>query len=324
MYHYPVEQCDVIDTKCLRRFREKRAEWITWLRGDDPHSIWRQITSLLWDDVLFRTVNDLRKDAVERPSEEVGFNGAIMRLFDAGFVSTQVTAIRRLTDRQPRDPRKGVISLRRLIADIRDHRDCITRELYVSYDGLPYDPDIPQAAWIEKRAAAGTLSGMSRLPTTGPTAWATSQMVHDNFDKLAKHGPDTRCRSDLIAPEWFDWLDSCLDVCNDIRKYTDKFVAHAAEPSSRKGLTEPQSGVTLDRLRLCQQAIYRVAAFLYGPLLWEGSYGAVPTPQYDHLESLEKGWIASEASEGVHERWKRNLEAVEKWETESLWPHASE
>jgi len=324
MYQYPVEQCDVSDKERLRQFREKRAEWITWLRGDDPHSIWRQITALLWDDVLFRTVNDLRREAVERPSEGVGFNGAVLRLFDAGFVTTQVTAIRRLTDRQPRDPTKGVISLRRLIADIRDHRHLMTRELYVSYDGLPYEPEPVQAAWIEKRAAAGSLNGMSWLQTTGPTAWATSQMVHDNFDKLSKRGPDGRSRSDLIAPEWFDWLDSRLDVCNDIRKYTDKFVAHAAEPSSREGLTETQTGVTLDRLRLYQRAIYEVAAFLYGPLLWEGSYGAVPTPQYDHLENLEKGWIAKNASEVAHGHWNRNLEAIEKWESECLWPHANE
>jgi hypothetical protein len=324
MYQYPVEQCDVGDLDRLGQFRARRAEWISWLRGTDPHSIWRQITALLWDDVLFRTVNDLRREALERPSEDVGFNGAVLRLFDAGFVTTQVTAIRRLTDRQPRDPTKGVISLRRLVAEIKACRQLITRELYVAYDGLPYDPGPVRDAWIKAKAAAGTLNGVAWLPTTGPSAWDTSEMVHENFDKLSKRGPDARSRSDLIASEWFDWLDSRLDVCDDIRKYTDKFVAHAAEPSSRAELTQAQTGVTLDRLRLCQRAIYQVAAFVYGPLLWEGAYGAVPTPQYDHLENLEKGWIAKDASEAAHEHWNRNLEVVEKWESESLWPDDSD
>ena len=119
VYQYPAEECDVLDKERLRQFRDKRGEWISWLRGHDPHSIWRQITTILWDDVLFRTANDLRRQALDHPSENVGFNDAVLRLFDAGFVATQVTAIRRLTDRQPKDRTKGVISLRRLVADIR-------------------------------------------------------------------------------------------------------------------------------------------------------------------------------------------------------------
>lgn len=320
-YEFPIEACDVLDKERVKQLREKRKEWISWLRGNDPHSIWRQITSLLWDDVLFRTVNDLRRHAAENPSAKVGFNGPVLRLFDVGFITTQVTTIRRLTDRQPKDPKKGVISLRRLVADIRAHRELLTREVYVAYDGLPYDPAPAQNAWLDKKVKAGTLGTVEWLETTGPNAWGTSDMVHRNFDKLAKTStPASRSRTDLISPEWFDWLDERLDVSNDIRKFTDKFVAHAAEPSSRSGLTAAQTGVTLDRLALCHRAIYQVAAFIYGPLLWEGSYGAVPTPQYDHLENLDKGWIKEEESEFAHRFWNQNLEATEKWEAETLWP----
>lgn len=324
MYEFPVEECDVGDLDDLRQLRLKRAEWIAWLRGPDPHSIWRQITCLLWDDVLFRTVNDLRRVAVEEPIQCVGFNDAVMRLFDTGFVTTQVTTIRRLTDRQPKDPTKGVISLRRLIADIRNHRQLLRRDLYVSYDGLPYDPSSVHDAWIEKGAATGSLNGVEWLSNTGPTAWGMSEMVHENFDKLSERGPTQRARGDLILSKWFDWLDSRLDVCEDIRKYTDKFVAHAAEPSSRACLTKEQTGVTLDRLHLCQRAIYQVSAFVYGPLLWEGSYGAVPTPNYNHFENLEKGWIAKDEVERARNHWNRNLEAIENWESESLWPQVTD
>ncbi len=325
MYQYPVDECDVCDLKRLRQFRDKRAEWISWLRSDDPHSIWKQFHALFWDDVLFRTVNDLRRQALDRPSEGVGFNGAVLRLFDAGFVTTQVTTIRRLTDPQPRDPKKGVISLRRLVKDIRASRELITRELYVAYDGLPYDPARVRNAWIEKKVAAGTLNGMQWSSTSGPRAWGASEMVHENFDKLSKSSqPDSRSRADLIAPDWFDWLDSRLDICADIRKYTDKFIAHAAEPSSRAGLTEAQTGVTLDCLRLCHRAIRQVAAFINGPILGDDFYVAVPRPQYDHLEHLEKGWIAKDGSGLAHEHWNRNLKAIQKWEAESLWPDERE
>lgn len=316
---YPAEECDVLDKEGLRRFRDKRSEWISWLRSDDPHSIWGQITNILWSDVLFRTANDLRRQALAHPSENVGFNGAVLRLFDAGFVATQVTAIRRLTDRQPRDPTKGVISLRRLVADIRASRELVTREVYVAYDGLPYDPAPVQLAWV--KLVTGNPGSAGWIPTTGPSAWGTSQMAHESFDKLSKcSAPGSRSRADLIAPDWFGRLDSRLNLCKDIRKFADKFVAHAAEPSSRTGLTDAQTGVTLERLGLCHKAIYQVAAFVYGHLLWEGSYGAVPMPQYDHLENLEKGWVAKDNLNMAREFWNRNREAIEKWESESLWP----
>src|SRR5690348_6622377 len=123
MYKYSCEQCDVANKTYLEVFRERRAQWIFWLMGDDQHSIWTQISSLLWDINLFQTINDLRRMGAEHPTSEVGFNNSVLRMLDAGFVATQVTSIRRLTDRQPRDPDKGVISLRRLVDEIQANRN---------------------------------------------------------------------------------------------------------------------------------------------------------------------------------------------------------
>lgn len=318
MYKYPVCDCDVQDKERLKVFRKKREEWIAWLRGNDPHSIWRQINRLLWDDILFRTLNDLRRAAAEHPSQSVGFSSDVLRLLDAGFVTTQATAIRRLTDKPSSDPKKGVISLRRLIADIQAHLDRITREVYVSYDGLPYDPEPSKAA-----------SGSGWLETTGPNAWHAAEMVQRNFDRLSGVVPPNRSRADLIMTKWLrpDHDEECLDgrlrACDGIRKFVDKFIAHAADPVSRKGLTQEQTAVTLDRLRACHKAIYQVAAFIFGPLLWEGSYGAVPAPQYNHLENLDKCWVASERWGYARDCWKKNLADVQAWEQESHWPEES-
>lgn len=302
MYKYPVCNCDVQDKERLKAFRKKREEWIAWLRGDDPHSIWGRINRLLWDDILFRTLNDLRRAAAEHPRQSVGFNSDVLRLLDAGFVTTQTTAIRRLTDKPKSDPKMGVISLRRLIADIQAHRDLITREVYVSYDGLPYDPEPSKAA-----------SGSGWLETTGPNAWHTAEMVQSNFDCLSEVIPPNRSRGDLIMTKWLECLDRRLRACDGIRKFVDKL----------EGLTQEQTAVTLDRLRACHKAIYQVAAFIFGPLLWEGSYGAVPVPQYDHLENLDKCWVASERWGYARDCWKKNLADVEAWEQESLWPEGS-
>jgi hypothetical protein len=319
-YQYPISQCDVKDSAKLEIFRRKRREWISWLKSDDPHSIWPQINQLLWDDVLFRTVNDLRREATEHPTEEVAFNGNVLRLLDAGFVTTQATAIRRLTDKPTNDPKKGVLSLRRLIKDIKEHRETITREVYVSYDGLPYDPDGPRQAWIEKQIKDGAISRVSRLPTTGPEAWDAAELVHENFDRLAGVAPDGRTREDLILPKWFEYVESRLKDCDAVRKFIGKFIAHAADPVSRRGLSAEETEITLDRLRHAQKSIYQVAAFIYGRLLWEGSYGAVPIPQYDHLENLDKRWVVPERCGFAHDCWNCHLKVVEEWEQEDLWP----
>ena len=77
--------------------------------------------------------------------------------------------------------------------------------------------------------------------------------------------------------------------------------------------------ITLDRLRKCQRAIYRTGAFVYGPLLWEGSYGAVPVPQYDHLEHLDKGWIDLAEQDRARDAWDEHLAVVDAWEQEDMW-----
>ncbi len=323
-YEYPISVCNVKDRAKLETFRAKRAEWISWLSGDDTHSIWPTINETLWDYILFQTINDLRREASEHPDKDVGFNSGVLRLLDAGFVTTQAAAIRRLTDKPSADPAKGVLSLRRLIKDIAEHRDIITREVYVSYDGLPYDPDIPKLAWIEEKSRKETDSSAFWLPTTGPDAWDTAEVVHSNFDRLSGVEPTARSREDVILPKWFDDLEQRLSICDSVRKFVDKFVAHAADPVSREGLSAEEKGITLGRLQDALKSIYQVATFIYGPLLWEGTYGAVPTPQFDHLENLDLCWVQPNRLEFVHDCWNRHLATVEAWEQESTSPTESE
>ena len=300
-----IEQCDVHDIEKLRVFRDRRAQWIAWLDDRDPHSIWKQIGTMHWDAVLFRTINDLRRAANERPTAAIGFNQPVIRLFDAGFVATQALAIRRLTDPPGRDPDKGVVSVRRLLQDIRDNLSCITREGYVCHDGIPYErapADVPaHGGWVSEASAAPRLR-------------------HEAFYVFAKTtSPGTRSRSDVLPVDWLDQLSSRLSVCDDVRIYVDKFIAHAADRSSREDLDDRQTGITLDQLKKCHRAIYRVAAFIYGPLLQEGSYGAMPVSQYDQLENLDKSWVGPETKDFAHDCWQRHERAVEEWTSEDLW-----
>ena len=138
-YKYSIDQCDILDKEKGEAFRLKRRQWMEWLSGKDPHTISNQIYSMLWDYALFCTVNELRRIAATEPESGVGFNGPVIRIFEAGFATTQATTIRRLIEKPKSDPKWAVISLRSILKDIEENLNLITRENYVCYDGLPYD-----------------------------------------------------------------------------------------------------------------------------------------------------------------------------------------
>ena len=123
-YNYSIDQCDILDKGKGETFRRKRLQWLEWLSGEDPLSISRQIYSMLWDHALFLTINELRKIAATEPENGVVFNGAVIRIFDAGFATTQATTIRRLIEKPKRDPKWAVISLRRILKDIVNGSEC--------------------------------------------------------------------------------------------------------------------------------------------------------------------------------------------------------
>lgn len=319
-YNYTIDQCDILDKGKGEAFRKKRLQWMEWLHGEDPHSISRQISSMLWDHALFLTVNELRKIADIEPENGVGFNGPVIRLFDAGFATTQATTIRRLIEKPKRDPNWAVISLRRVLKDIEQNLDLITRENYVCYDGLPYDYELVRQNWLSSLPVNKSGVHVGSLPTQGPDAWPMAERVHKNFDVLAQVHPKKRSRKDCIRIEVLEHLEAEIKKCENIKKYVDKFIAHAAAPETRAGLSNEEKGLTLDRLETCHKIIYQVASFISGQLLWESNLGGLPVPQYDHLKNLDKRWSTPEKLGQARKKWDEFEKKVSKWDSTSLWP----
>ncbi|HXF94051.1 MAG TPA: hypothetical protein VNK46_14955 [Nitrospiraceae bacterium] len=77
--------------------------WSEWL---DRH-IWPQIQTMMFHDSFFKLFSYARELTRE-------FSGPIGWLMEVGYVTTQAAAIRRLCD-----PRKDVISLRRLLEELK-------------------------------------------------------------------------------------------------------------------------------------------------------------------------------------------------------------
>ncbi|MGA2332027.1 MAG: hypothetical protein ABSG75_09725 [Syntrophales bacterium] len=319
-YKYPIDQCDIFEKGKGEEFRKKRLQWMEWLHGEDPHSISEQISSMLWDHALFLTVNELRRIADIDPENGVGFNGPVIRLFDAGFATTQATTIRRLIEKPKKDPQWAVISLRTVLKDIKENLDLITRENYVCYDGLPYDYNLGQQKWLSCIPVTKSGVHVGSLPTQGPDAWPMSERVHNNFDILSQVLPKDRSREDLIRIEVLEHLESEIKECDSIKKYVDKFIAHAAAPETRAGLSNEEKSLTLERLERYHKIIYQVASFISGQLLWESNLGGLRVPQYDHLKNLDKRWSTPERLEKAHKKWDDYKKEVSKWNSISLWP----
>jgi hypothetical protein len=104
-----IEQCDVPKERrdALRRFRERRQEWLAWLVTDEHHAIWGTLDALVWRDVAFKSLTALALCN----DENALYNPLVRDALIDGHVAAQVLAIRRLTERTSKD----CLSLRRLV-----------------------------------------------------------------------------------------------------------------------------------------------------------------------------------------------------------------
>jgi hypothetical protein len=277
--NYPIGQCDVKDKKSLAKYRTKRKIWLEWLRGDPDHSIVRQICTMLWNDAIFRLINESRRIALQSEQPSCVFNRAIGAFTDQGYVATQVLAIRRLLDK-----RKDIISLPRLLTDIEANWRLITRENYVSHDSVPYDPQ----------------------------ASVESVIRHEAFDKLSRIRPDDRGPRDKICPVIFACLNRRLERSGASRviQLGNKFIAHAADYQSRQQLNNAQQSISFAKLDACHRAICRTAHAISTQLLWDGGHGLMPIPQYDVLEHLDQPWLSQADVQTLQAFWDHHCDNV--------------
>jgi hypothetical protein len=149
-YTYCLDQCDVTTASrpALEAYRAKRAEWLDWLDGDPEHSIHRQISGMMWADAAYRAMNEARR--FDTDSNPIAATAPLLaELLDQGFVASMILAVGKLTDPVEKAPARGVLSLRRVIADIRKHRH-LTPKCPAALSGMQAPgvaPTAPVGSW---------------------------------------------------------------------------------------------------------------------------------------------------------------------------------
>lgn len=302
-YTSRVEDCDVTDRAALIKYRAKRDEWLRWyeLNEGEPHSIQQQLFSMLFTDMTYRILSEARQ--AQGSSNTPPQSPLLAHLLDQGYVATQVFAIRRLLDK-----RKDVISLRRLLDDIVNHRDLITREIYVCYNGLPYDAE----SW--QKLPETTEIKIWGIDAPGLGNYLGSRERHKTFDRLSGVAPANRTRGDLIQASIFDKLNQWLNSAPAANLITlsHKFFAHAASLASLGSLQ--YSGIVLKDIEDIQRAITRVERALTDEILFVAvARDVVPMPPLGLFKGLDNPYTTAQAIEIMYQRWNEFTAERNKW-----------
>jgi hypothetical protein len=302
-YTCRVEDCDVTDHTALIEYRAKRDEWLRWyeVTEGEPNSIQQQVFSMLFFDMTYRILAEARRgngSATTEPQSPL-----LAHLLDQGYVATQVLAVRRLLDK-----RKDVVSVRRLLDDIADHKDLLTREIYVCYDGLPYDSE----AW--QQLPQTTEIKIWGIDAPGLGKYLGADKRHKTFDRLSGVLPSDRKRTDLIQLRIFDKLQQWLESAPAAKLITlsHKFFAHAADLASLGSLQ--YSGVILTEIADIHRAITRVERAITDEILFVAeAREIVPMPPLGLFKGLDASYVSQPSIDKMYERWKELSEERNNW-----------
>jgi hypothetical protein len=303
-YKTPVDQCDVLDRKRLEQYRMKRYEWLSWyeLRKGDPNTIQQQLFSMMFLDLAYRILASPRQ-STDQGSAFAAQSGLLAHFLDQGYVATQVLAIRRLLD-----GRKDVVSLRRLLDDLTDHRELITRENYVCHDGLPFDSE----AWQSQ--TQGMELQIWGIQAPGLHKFLGSRVRHEMFDRLSGVAPTVRQRADLIKKEVFDKLKKLLlnSTAEKIVVLSHKFFAHAATADSRGSLAF--SGIRLSDVDEVQRAFIRVERAITDLVLFIAiGRHVLPMRPLGMFKGLEHPYASSDSVKNMDKIWEQLEEERNQW-----------
>lgn len=296
-YAYSVAQCDVAADKrgALQSYRDKRRLWLSWIDTDEHHAIWRVLSSMVWTDVSFKTLTQL---AINDENNALHNTLLAQALID-GHVATQVLAIRRLMDNGNSD----ILSLRRLVKDIRRNFHLFTRENYVCFDGLPYDYEAVLRKEMLEHAGKGPFWGQ----TSGPGAHGTSRMAHEQFDRLAGIDPAKRTREDRLPLPLLATIERWLDEsgADELAQWSHAYLAHAGGPEARKRIADLL--VTANKITDAIKALARVTEVISAWLLFAGgrSNSLMPVAQFNPFEKLDKPIMHAGGEDDAYKLWHR-------------------
>jgi len=293
----------------FEQFERRLDLWNDCIGGDDRHSIARQIADMNWWAASWNIVNKSRRfiprDEYDRPKA----NSLMHDLINAGFMSLEITAIRRLLDRGELEGQRGVCSLVAVINDMTKHAALLTRKNFCRRYGYGYPVRVPEEG--DRSSASRPERGIQDRP--GPVHAGLARGWHEMFDDLALVDPGARSPDDRIDHGVMERLrERLLEASGPFLVYANKYIAHAATPASRDHEHADDLAMTYDeservRRRLCET--FSLLAIVLSRVRHDLIPHAInPLGYLDENMGLEP-----EASRQLREEWSRFRAATEEW-----------
>ncbi len=316
-YKFPIEECDVENKDSLQDLRNKMEEWENWLYKDDVSSIWHQIDRMLHNHAAFKFINEGRRLFIEAEMKNLSANNYLLNnVINDGYIATQTMAIRRLIEKKQNKDDRQPISIKRLVSDIKSHRNLLTRENYVAFDGLPYDYESARYRFYEQEQIFQD-GKVACVPQNGPLACDKSEELHENFDQLAGITAENRNRKDKINQGVFSKIDKYLNkqAFADISHFADKMIAHAADQISRETIPNKELEVTLRKLETCHKILCQISKSITFQLLPQIDAMVPMVDDADDIfEHLDQPWLNSSLLESAKLFYTDYCNKIEKIE----------
>ncbi len=268
---------------------------------------------MIWNAAVFRLINEARRIAPDNHQGHKEISGTLHYFIDECFFDSQLLAIRRLTDGYSLDGEKGVFSLLSLLNDMKVNVSLMTRINLFLAEGREYNYEA-----LEQRALAYGLkqsrSGQGAYFLPRELDSHSVRLRHEQIDVLSKVKEDQRTPNDCIRKDIFDHLiNKIKSATDDIKIYVDKNIAHAATQESREYVNADQASITLGYLWEAHKVICQVVHFINVYVLFGGSGGFLPVPQYDHLQFIDKPLVSSGGVEVLSKAWHEFQKETDAW-----------
>ena len=286
--------------------KEKFIEWEDTLVGKDKHSIRNQIYEMIWDCAFFQCINESRRYANKDNDGNIKRNGPLHSFINQSFFKTQLLSIRRLTDN-----RSDVYSLFRLIEDIKKNISILTRKNILDFRNLPYDYEKAMEAFKKK-------IDYTKGSFIVPPEITSSEDIHRRIDSMAGVVSDKRSPDDLFPNNILEQFNDKLASIDELCKYVNKFIAHAATPESRKIIPDEIESA-LGKILNAHKIICETASCIGNKILFCGFGYVLPIPRYgpfdqfDVFEYLDEPLASTETVEKIRQVWETYRTKTELW-----------
>ena len=260
-------------------------------------------------------------------------NGMLHGLINDCFWDSTIAAVRRLADvgliavPQPKDNKadhknnavkksnedKSITSLVALIDDVIKNAKLATRGNMMAAEGLPYHFD-ERAAARKKYKDERIRSGESRFFYPTELDVDIIHQRHQQIDSVTRTSPDQRSPKDQLCVDTMKVLRNKMkNSAANFKNFANKYIAHAATPSSR-GLLQPSDfDISLKALDDFIETACRAYGYISLYVLGTHENAFPSLVAYGHLEYLEQPIASLEVLRTLDTYWKDQAKKIDGW-----------